>query len=323
MGDVAGGACGSTIGKAWTVVSAGTKWDGVGTSGMGLNTDWLEAGRAFPKRLLGRGGVEVAPWVLKVARLKVDFGRDGFDPGATGELLKGPLPNIEGIDARLISDFVGVGDAKKGSLPNGCTGTLEDDDSPLEGMLDVWLVKYEIDGGAGIFLGIPRGPDPKGVVISIGIGVSEASGTTMLGAPNEDKSGGVLGLGDFLMEDPLFSSRDSVLRVGNAPDRGFGDTRIFGDCSTLSSTLSCLSFSFSSSSSPDTGVLANGELRAGRVLGLPKPSPNGRGAAEEPGGFLDSFVGVPGGVELSSVIVDKPEASEDSDSSDAGGDGVT
>lgn len=75
-----------------------------------------------------------------------------------------------------------------------------------------------------------------------------------------------------------------------------------------------------SSSSPDTGAFAKGELRVGRVLGRPRPRPNGEaatgtGAAR---GVLDGgdgfFSGLPGGVVLSSRIVDK-RPSEESESS--------
>jgi hypothetical protein len=47
----------------------------------------------------------------------------------------------------------------------------------------------------------------------------------------------------------------------------------------------------SSSSSLDTGLAANGELRVGRVLGRPSPTPNGEGEGEGEDGVVDSGVG--------------------------------
>ena len=68
----------------------------------------------------------------------------------------------------------------------------------------------------------------------------------------------------------------------------------------------------SSSSFPDIGALASGELRVGRVLGLPSPSPKGvckvveLTAVDDAGLGLDkglvSFTGVPGGVVLGARV---------------------
>lgn len=61
----------------------------------------------------------------------------------------------------------------------------------------------------------------------------------------------------------------------------------------------------SSSSSPEIGLLANGELRVGRVDGLPRPKPAGPAAGEigagaTGGGGEGCLAGDPGGVVLAS-----------------------
>jgi len=143
--------------------------------------------------------------------------------------------------------------------------------------------------------------------------------------PNERRGGGVLGLGgSVLFADTLLDSSASAFSgdgggIGKTAKRGFGDAGIWG----AGATTSC---GCSSSSSRETGVLARGELRAGRVLGRLRPTPNrGVGVPVEAGAgdglFLKrgSLVGVPGGVVLSSSgIVGNTPGSGESE-----GEGVT
>ena len=88
---------------------------------------------------------------------------------------------------------------------------------------------------------------------------------------------------------------------------GAGDTGLaMGTCSSVSS------------SSPDIGLLARGELRAGRVEGLPSPilgaigvtgtgAATGAAAGEADGGGGDGcFAGDPGGVVLASLTISLP-----------------
>lgn len=63
-----------------------------------------------------------------------------------------------------------------------------------------------------------------------------------------------------------------------------------------------------SSSPPDIGALANGELRVGRVDGRPIPNPSGVGDGAVGVGDatkgVGPFSGVPGGVVLESILAD-------------------
>jgi hypothetical protein len=140
--------------------------------------------------------------------------------------------------------------------------------------------------------------------------------------PNE-KRGGVLGLGGGALPPGGLLDSISALSgegggIGKTAKRGLGDTGALGAGFWASGP---------STSSRETGLLARGELRVGRVLGRPSPVLNCGGGGgvgvevctgdgELKGGSLE---GVPGGVVLSSsgIVGNKPGSGE------SDGEGVT
>lgn len=124
---------------------------------------------------------------------------------------------------------------------------------------------------------------------------------TEVGGPMVESNGGVFGrllliVGDSAVGSSFFLSA-SLSSFGKTPKTGLGETGV-------GSAIAGGDFGFSSSSSSADTALANGELRAGFVLGLPSPRLKGEedGAPGVPGpnkGFC-SFTGVLGGVVLGS-----------------------
>ena len=125
-----------------------------------------------------------------------------------------------------------------------------------------------------------------------------------------ERRGGVFGLGGLILGS--FSS--SPLRGASI---GFAIT---GSGLTIDTGTAVLSSS--SSGSKETGALAKGELRVGRVLGRPRPKAGGGGLVLGTGidGDFNGRDGVPGGVVLSSLPA---EDSLDTEDSEGEGEGVT
>lgn len=121
-----------------------------------------------------------------------------------------------------------------------------------------------------------------GAVAFVAEGAMEEGGSTdpeVFGLPKEDSSGGVFGL-PSLIGAAFSSSRGSVFTAPlQSPKAGLGDAGCgFGGGADFEGVLTCSSPS--SSSSRNVAVVARGELRTGRVLGLPRPNPNGEDTAE-------------------------------------------
>lgn len=211
-----------------------------------------------------------------------------------------------------------------------------------------WMLKKLFGAGTGVaavgvtaLFGVLNPKKPPGVDVGVVVGDTGDAGDlegvekagrdapargTFAGAlgpepkPNDNaESGGVFGLVGFAGAG--FSSIDSVFTcVDIAPNTGLGDAG-----RGLRTPLSALTVCSFSSSSPDEEVVASGELRVGRVLGRPRPMPKGDGATGtgaamgvfcgEGWGERSFFSGLPGGVALSSRIVDSLDSSDESDSS--------
>lgn len=133
-------------------------------------------------------------------------------------------------------------------------------------------------------------------VVTTGDGVPKAEGPRVnrlgLGGANAERGGGVFGLDDT--GEGLGDALGSGFGDGERPLVGNSGAFKGGSLSVLSSSLS---------SSPEMGALANGELRVGRVEGLPRPIPKGEGVA---GGFEELAAGFssgePGGVVVFSSL---------------------
>lgn len=138
-----------------------------------------------------------------------------------------------------------------------------------------------------------------------------------LGELRVESRGGVFGLVGLILGS-LGSSSSSSLRGTSI---GFA---IMG--SGWATGTAVLSVSSSSSGSKETGALAKGELRVGRVLGRPSPKGGGEGLVvgtgvdEDLNGGDGSLTGVPGGVVLRSLPA---EDSVDTEDSEGEGEGVT
>jgi hypothetical protein len=122
----------------------------------------------------------------------------------------------------------------------------------------------------------------------------------------EGNGGGVLG-----REDPSFENFTSSVftDVGHKPNVGLGAAGWGFGVGAFSGLASWSTFS----SSKDSGAVASGELRDGRVLGLPSPIPNGKvvDAATGDGVVLGDRTtgtgGDPGGVVLSLPMCSRSE----------------
>ena len=247
-----------------------------------------------------------------------------------------PVPNVAGTACGGgIVTREDVSDRPNGGFVTGVIGGRKDDrpeegagGANFAGVACAWLFAFwgvpNIGGEAGLSNKLLNGGVVGGALVALGgkveeLGVGVAGVVAGFGLP-KDRRGGVLGLGGSLLTDALLDSSTSGLSgdgggMGKIAKRGFGDAGTWGD----GTTTSC------SSSSRETGVLAKGELRDGRVLGRPKPTPNNggdAGAGEGDGDFFNggcSLVGVPGGVVLSSSgMVGNMPGSGESD-----GEGVT
>jgi hypothetical protein len=162
----------------------------------------------------------------------------------------------------------------------------------------------------------------QGFVVGTGVKEGGKEGDTLHDLL--ERRGGVLERGvGFAFEDDFVSS--DFVGPDHRPNTGFGDAGR-GLCESDEATSEAKAilsdpFSFplapmnfpSSASCADTGILAKGELRVGRVLGLPIPIPivgvggdGATGIGAMMGGVVNcnieaSFAGDPGGVVLASL----------------------
>jgi len=133
-------------------------------------------------------------------------------------------------------------------------------------------------GSSGGVIGLGIQPDVGGGGVTVAPVAREEVGLLLGGVPFVGSSGGVIGLGIIdggAALAAVWSTDDSNLIKGGVGEGALAlpshcPNGVFGDAGR---GLSEAGFSplTSSSSPPDTGAFARGELRSGRVLGLPRP----------------------------------------------------
>ena len=183
---------------------------------------------------------------------------------------------------------------------------------------DVVVVRDGVSGVAS--LRFPKRLNGAGVAgVGEGDGAGFKIGVAGVGGLEErrvERRGGVFGLDNVLLG---FTSSSSL----RGTSMGFAIT----DSGLMTGKGTAVLWASSSSSgSKETGALAKGELRVGRVLGRPRPKGGGEGLVVGTGVDEDfderdsSLTGVPGGV----VLPSRPaKASLDTEDSEGEGEGVT
>jgi hypothetical protein len=306
----------------WVGVVAGDRGAFVVKSGLGV------AGVATPNKLEGAFGVgeEIeVPFRLNDPRLKpvpVEVA------GVVGVWDAPPnIPKVGGVGGVLggLELARGFKEAKGFGVEGGAEGCAGD--------AAVWLLlltevpKREGDWGGAMFPNRPKEVDAE-----TGGGTVDGARAAVAGfALPKSESGGVRGLIAVFDADALPLSGSVLVGLsggrGRTAKRGWGETGGFWECTTVKPASPP-----SSSSSWETGALARGELRVGRVLGRPRPIPKGVegvGLTDDGGDGAvlpkydeGSLSGDPGGVVLSSLIVGKPEGEDEPEESEGVGEGV-